>query len=664
MAVEDGAPAEVAEMLMKADRESITRKDERGHLPLHVALVYGQTNDMVRTLLKANPAACAVPAERGSFPLHLVLNPHFPVTVVKEILKEHPKAVFEANNEGLTPLHLACTRGSVECVELILKANPAAAAMYARNRGLPLHVAASAGALGRLDPKSASEICQALVHAFPDAATRVDEEGRLPIHLAAESETGKEVIETLYIAFPGGIHHVDAGGRSPADRVPRADKIRLLIEGMDPQDVKREREKREAAARRAKKPMYAAAATGAGAAAKKRKGKGGKDGDDASGKEAAERYLSGADALSLVARVCQGASSDLVSDDLASLKRSLLRYADVVDDELRRVLLTPVPVRPRRRGERRSLRRTFPGASLRPGSLAHDPDTPRRLSTPPLTPFNSTLTSLRMDPRPSGVGRSRRRSSRVDRSGCARSGTRSCATPSSRRTGITTRGRRSRRGCGGRGGRRSARTIPTLRGRTRTTTTSRPTTLIPTPQTLRPTPTTRSGAFYTLVPIRPRRRGERRSLRTFAVVSLPPSLAFNPRPRRLSTPTDAFELHPDVRSYGTTLRNPYVNRRGRGGGGGGNRGRGGGGGNGGGKKKAASRARWKSPMTNVDVKSFEIFPAEAMRAEIERAVAAEMVKGEGEGEGEGEGVDVEASRAALRGKAVADTNKNKKRRTK
>ena len=54
----------------------------------------------------------------------------------------------------------------------------------------------------------------------------------------------------------------------------------------------------------------------------------------------------------------------------------------------------------------------------------------------------------------------------------------------------------------------------------------------------------RKGAFYTLVPIRPRRRGERRSLRTFAVVSLRPPLAFNPRPRRLSTPTDAFELHP------------------------------------------------------------------------------------------------------------------------
>ena len=54
----------------------------------------------------------------------------------------------------------------------------------------------------------------------------------------------------------------------------------------------------------------------------------------------------------------------------------------------------------------------------------------------------------------------------------------------------------------------------------------------------------RSGAFYTLVPIRPRSRGGRRSLRTFPVVSLRLPLAFNPRPRRLSTPTDAFQLPP------------------------------------------------------------------------------------------------------------------------
>ena len=53
------------------------------------------------------------------------------------------------------------------------------------------------------------------------------------------------------------------------------------------------------------------------------------------------------------------------------------------------------PIRPHRRGERRSLR-TLPGASLRPGSLAFNPR-PRCLSTPLLTPLNSTPTSLRME---------------------------------------------------------------------------------------------------------------------------------------------------------------------------------------------------------------------------------------------------------------------------
>ena len=60
-----------------------------------------------------------------------------------------------------------------------------------------------------------------------------------------------------------------------------------------------------------------------------------------------------------------------------------------------RSIFTLVPIRPRRRGERRSLR-TFPVVSLRPGSLAFNPR-PRRLSTPLLTPFNSTPTFARME---------------------------------------------------------------------------------------------------------------------------------------------------------------------------------------------------------------------------------------------------------------------------
>jgi hypothetical protein len=62
-----------------------------------------------------------------------------------------------------------------------------------------------------------------------------------------------------------------------------------------------------------------------------------------------------------------------------------------------RPITTLVPIRPRRRGERRSLRTLLPGASLHPGSLAFNPDTPRRLSTPRLTPLNSTPTFARTE---------------------------------------------------------------------------------------------------------------------------------------------------------------------------------------------------------------------------------------------------------------------------
>ena len=60
-------------------------------------------------------------------------------------------------------------------------------------------------------------------------------------------------------------------------------------------------------------------------------------------------------------------------------------------------LLTLVPIRPRRRGERRSLR-TFPGASLRPSLGFINSDAPRRLA-PSSTdaPLNSTPTSFRVD---------------------------------------------------------------------------------------------------------------------------------------------------------------------------------------------------------------------------------------------------------------------------
>mgnify|MGYP001973687623 CR=1 FL=1 len=259
--------------------------------------------------------------------------------------------------------------------------------------------------------------------------------------------------------------------------------------------------------------------------------------------------------------------------------------------------ITLVPIRPRRRGERRSLR-TLPGASLRPGSPAFN-TRPRCLSTstdafqlhPDVRSYRTALIIAR-DRRPAagvqrdvierpeattgavvaattttttttagaGVDRDAAGAARATATATttvavavaprsARDATRVAATAATtprrrRRSRATsaTRGRAARTSSGGcersrrpprrrpgegeaaEGGTRRGRRAPTLwSARSRC-------------------------VLVAPVPVRRRSRGERRSLRTFSPgASLRPgSLAFNPRPRCLSTPTDAFELHPDI----------------------------------------------------------------------------------------------------------------------
>jgi chemotaxis protein histidine kinase CheA len=175
-------------------------------------------------------------------------------------------------------------------------------------------------------------------------------------------------------------------------------------------------------------------------------------------------------------------AAEEVRDAMAEQNESALR-ADVANltSEARPRSITLVPIPPRSRGERRSLRTLLPGASISP------PRVPRWFqSRHTATPFNSASDAFqlhpdviaRTDPRPEARERKR---------GTSRAG------GEDRRDG-------------------------------------------------------EQGASLTLVPIRPRSRGERRSLRTLSSVSLRPPLAFNARHRCLSTPTDAFQLYPDVAS--------------------------------------------------------------------------------------------------------------------
>jgi hypothetical protein len=105
------------------------------------------------------------------------------------------------------------------------------------------------------------------------------------------------------------------------------------------------------------------------------------DDDDASAAETTRDASAAETTRDAVMRVQREALAAETALRLRELRAERGRERALVDRarELGAFYLTLVPVRPRRRGERRSLRTFSPGVSLRPGSLAFNPDTPRRL---------------------------------------------------------------------------------------------------------------------------------------------------------------------------------------------------------------------------------------------------------------------------------------------
>ena len=82
-----------------------------------------------------------------------------------------------------------------------------------RWRLLPLHAAIVLGA--------PSEVTEAIIRAYPNAAKKRDERGSLPVHLAASrldvDSEGEKIVLQLFGTFPDSIDFLDSKGRSPTE---------------------------------------------------------------------------------------------------------------------------------------------------------------------------------------------------------------------------------------------------------------------------------------------------------------------------------------------------------------------------------------------------------------------------------------------------------------
>merc|ERR1719420_2281708 len=100
---------------------------------------------------------------------------------------------------GGLPLHAAAKLAPVVVVETLLKVHPAGAKAVDDEGSLPLHVAAASGSA-----ESAVQRVVALLAAHGEGRCALDSEGKLPLHRAAARQAPIEVVAALLDAHPEG----------------------------------------------------------------------------------------------------------------------------------------------------------------------------------------------------------------------------------------------------------------------------------------------------------------------------------------------------------------------------------------------------------------------------------------------------------------------------
>lgn len=114
------------------------------------------------------------------------------------------------NDRGNLPLHSAASfRAPIEVTEALLEAYPEAASISNNYGNLALHF--TAWKKGPLDVE------KLLLKVFPEGASQKNNHGNLPLHYAAHYNAPLEVVEALYRAYPEGAHQKNNDSNTPLD---------------------------------------------------------------------------------------------------------------------------------------------------------------------------------------------------------------------------------------------------------------------------------------------------------------------------------------------------------------------------------------------------------------------------------------------------------------
>jgi len=206
------------QIVFEAYPDAAMAQNAMGQTPLHLACSTSATNTTITSpspidrLLITHSQAASVPDSTGRLPLHCIAEfGESWSTDAEAILQAYPRALYVRTIGPIykrrLPIHMAAWNSDAKrsLIESLLQHHPRSASEVDDEGKLPLHLACEAGKSfldGGID---------ALIAAYPKGvSTRQDQSGCLPLHFAAASPNAPlSLIENLVEVFPEAALEVD-----------------------------------------------------------------------------------------------------------------------------------------------------------------------------------------------------------------------------------------------------------------------------------------------------------------------------------------------------------------------------------------------------------------------------------------------------------------------
>lgn len=192
LALSRAAPAETIDELLTMQPMCASVADPDGSFLLHFAATCKPRVTTWLRVLKAHPRAASRRDCNGFLPVHLALAHELPLTHISPLLEAFPDGAVTPDQKGQTLLHFAADLGSpANVIAKIIEYNTRATSTVDHVGNTPLHYACSSS-------KATEEVVSMLLHHRPDAATRKNNAGFSPLHLAYMPRIAYLLLHRIY----------------------------------------------------------------------------------------------------------------------------------------------------------------------------------------------------------------------------------------------------------------------------------------------------------------------------------------------------------------------------------------------------------------------------------------------------------------------------------